>query len=248
MLTGCDNILDGEYKKTLETDLPEQGVRFRSVVDIMVSDRVLFNILLDELKNEELSYSKILAANAASLHGLIQSGAEEASEENGIDTILGPQEVLASVHHFKTGLLFQSPWTIPQDFESFRKKDVNYILDALYKIGMGCQIMDDMVDLASDLQRKRHNYVASLIYHEFDSNSWEQLNSHKSSYHRAKNEADLILQFPEALSAAQNEAFKYLEEGLAGLFEPEHQVFIGSVISFLSKRIGTDRFITQIKK
>jgi hypothetical protein len=46
MVTGCDNILDDEYKKTLVTDLPQQAWQFRSVLDIMVSDRVLFKILL----------------------------------------------------------------------------------------------------------------------------------------------------------------------------------------------------------
>jgi len=30
LVTGCDNILDDEYKKTLETDLPQHGVKFRS--------------------------------------------------------------------------------------------------------------------------------------------------------------------------------------------------------------------------
>jgi hypothetical protein len=55
MVTGCDNILDDEYKKTLETDLPEEGVRFRSIVDIMVSDRVLFEILFDGLRDEKLT-------------------------------------------------------------------------------------------------------------------------------------------------------------------------------------------------
>ena len=41
MVTGCDNLLDDEYKPTLETDLPSGATRFRSVLDIMVSDRVL---------------------------------------------------------------------------------------------------------------------------------------------------------------------------------------------------------------
>jgi hypothetical protein len=45
MVTGCDNLLDDEYKKTLDTDLPPSGTRFRSVLDIMVSDRVLFELL-----------------------------------------------------------------------------------------------------------------------------------------------------------------------------------------------------------
>ncbi len=247
MVTGCDNILDNEYKKTLETDLPEQGVRFRSVVDIMVSDRVLFEILLREFKNNGLSYSKVSKANAASLHALIRSGAQEASEENGIYNILTPQQVLASVHHFKTGLLFQCPWAIPRVIEGCGKEEVNFILEALYQIGMGCQIMDDMVDLASDLQRQRHNYVASVIYHEFDSSHRKRLNSHKSSNPSAEEETDLFLKFPEALSVAKNAAYKFLEKGLGGLFEPDHQFFVEPAISFLSKRIGADRFMAHIE-
>ena len=42
-MTGCGNILDDEYKKTLETELPEHGVKFRSVLDILVSDRYAFS-------------------------------------------------------------------------------------------------------------------------------------------------------------------------------------------------------------
>lgn len=55
--------------------------------------------------------------------------------------------------------------------ENCRKEKVDFILEALYKIGMGCQIMDDMIDLAGDLKRRRLNYVTSVIYHEF-SNQW----------------------------------------------------------------------------
>ena len=244
MVTGCDNILDDEYKKTLETDLPEQGVRFRSVVDIMVSDRVLFEILLDKFNNDEISYSKVLEANAASIHALIRSGAQEASEENGNSSILKPWQVLALVHHYKTGLLFQCPWAIPRVLEGCGQEKVDSILQALYQIGMGCQIMDDMVDLASDLQRQRHNYVASVIYHELDSNHWRRLNSYKSPESGAKGETDFLLRFPEAISIAKITAYKFLAEGLHSLFDPDHQFFVEPAISFLSKRIGADRFMT----
>ncbi len=246
MVTGCDNILDDEYKKTLETDLPQQGVRFRSVVDIMVSDRVLFEILLDEFKNDKINDADLLNASDAALHALIRSGAQEASEENGILNILTPRQVLASVHHFKTGLLFQCPWAIPRVIEGRGKEEVNFILEALYQIGMGCQIMDDIVDLASDLQRQRHNFVASVIYHEFDSNHWKRLNSYKSSNPGDKQETDLVLKFPKALSIAKKAAYKFLEEGLGGLLEPDHQFFVEPAISFLSKRISTDRFTAHI--
>ena len=244
MVTGCDNILDDEYKKTLETDLPEQGVRFRSVVDIMVSDRVLFELLLDEFKNDEISYFKVLKANAASIHSLIRSGAQEAAEENGNSCILQPRQVLASIHHFKTGLLFQCPWAIPLILEDCGQETVNFILKALYQIGMGCQIMDDMVDLTSDLQRKRHNYVVSVIYHELDSNHWQRLNSYKSSGPGAKEGTDLLLKYPEAISVAKITAYKFLEEGLSSLFEQDYQSFVEPAIAFLSKRIGADHFMS----
>ena len=45
MVTGCDNLLDREYKVTLETGLPKEATIFRSVLDIMVSDRVLTEIM-----------------------------------------------------------------------------------------------------------------------------------------------------------------------------------------------------------
>ncbi|MGD9304107.1 MAG: polyprenyl synthetase family protein [Desulfobacterales bacterium] len=244
MVTGCDNILDDEYKKTLETDLPEQGVRFRSVVDIMVSDRVFFEILLDKFKKEEISYSKVLEANAASIKALIRSGAQEASEENGNSSILQPRQVLAAVHHYKTGLLFQCPWAIPRVLEDCGQGKVDAIMQALYQIGMGCQVMDDMVDLASDLQRQRHNYVASVIYHELDSNHRQWLNSYKSTDPGAKGETDFLLRFPEAISIAKITAYKFLEEGLHSLFDPDHQFFVEPAISFLSKRIGADRLMT----
>ncbi len=108
MVTGCDNILDDEYKKTLETDLPDQAHRFRSVLDIMVSDRALFKILLDYCRLHNLPMEKLAQASNASLHSLLLSGVQEASEEGGINERLLPEEILAKVHHFKTGVLFVS--------------------------------------------------------------------------------------------------------------------------------------------
>jgi hypothetical protein len=109
---------------------------------------------------------------------------------------------------------------------------------------MGCQIMDDMVDLANDLQRQRHNYVASVIYHELDANHRQRLNRYGLSNPEPNKETDLLLKFPEAIAVVKNSAYKFLEEGLHSLFDPDHQFFVEPAISFLSKRIGADRFMT----
>ena len=245
MVTGCDNILDDEYKKTLETDLPAHGTRFRSVLDIMVSDRVLFEILLDGFQDNEYSIQDVLAACIASLHALTQSGAQEASEEGGIHKILHPEQILQSIHHYKTGLLFQCPWAVPLIVENSKEENVSFLLKALYQIGMGCQIMDDMVDLPLDVGKKRHNYVASLIYHDSNHNEWNRLKSLMGSNPKSKRDENLLLELPHAKYVAVKSATTFLVEGLSTLFGSTQQYLVAPSIAFLSKRIGAERMMSD---
>jgi hypothetical protein len=244
MVTGCDNILDDEYKKTLDTDLPEQGTRFRSVLDIMVSDRVLFEILLNGSASNEITYEQALAASRASLTALTKSGVQEASEEGGIGHRIRPEEVLSSVHHYKTGMLFQCPWAVPKIIEDLGPEVIEPITDALYRIGMGCQVMDDMVDLPRDLREKRHNYVASLIYHGSDSQSHERLEEWARADHSVGNGTDLLLEFPNAVQLASETALDYLEKGASTLFTGSDRRIVQPTISFLKRRLGADFFLT----
>jgi hypothetical protein len=117
MVTGCDNILDDEYKITLDTDLPESAAKFRSILDIMVCDRVLTALMVKGEKAGCFSRDQLLTANTVSLHALLKSGAQEASEEQGVVTTLLPEAVLSDIHSVKTGLLFQAPWALPEALE-----------------------------------------------------------------------------------------------------------------------------------
>lgn len=245
MVTGCDNILDDEYKKTLETDLPSGGTRFRSILDIMVSDRVLFEILLSSCQTHGLTHDRVLAASRASLAALTKSGAQEASEETGIERRLKPEKVLNSVHHYKTGLLFQSPWAVPAAMESLDQETTASLLDALYRIGMGCQILDDMVDLARDLQEHRHNYVASLIFHDPDPSERSRLEARLASGLGTEEGADLLFEFSCARLAASKRARDLLESGAGLLFGAQHHFLVEPTISFLAKRIRADRFLSN---
>jgi len=241
MVTGCDNLLDDEYKMTLDTDLPLKARKFRSILDIMVSDRVLFEILLDYFRSNSLSNDLLIEASRASLTALTRSGAQEASEEVGIDKRLSPEEVLAKVHHFKTGLLFLCPWAIPPIIEGDRNLAASPITNALYKIGMGCQIMDDMVDLLSDLKRSRHNYIASIIEYGEDKQASRWLRETIQDM-----PAQFFAEFPSLFSTAHATALNYLEDGLSGLFSQDHQLFVKPAVLFLSQRIGVDRIIEAI--
>jgi hypothetical protein len=244
MVTGCDNLLDDEYKKTLLTDLPEKGWRMRSVLDIMVSDRVLFELLMDAFQKKELTIDQVRSAGAVSLRALTRSGAQEAAEEGGIDSRLSPEAVLRRVHHYKTALLFQCVWAIPEGIESLPPALVASLKQALYEIGMGCQLLDDMVDLFSDIRNRRHNYVASLIHHATAEAERQGPEMALFNIPGFEKEQDLLMAFPGARQAAAKTATGFLEKGLQTLFVKEHQILIQPAIHFIAGQIGADRFLS----
>jgi len=241
MVTGCDNLLDDEYKVTLDTDIPATGYRFRSVVDIMVSDRALFHILMAAAEKQEIIIDQVLPAAAASMKTMTRSGVEEASEEAGISEILEPESVIKSIHHLKTGILFQCPWDIPLSIESVAKKKLVPLLEGLYRIGIGCQIMDDMVDIAEDVQSGRHNYLASLVYHGSNRVEKDRLADLMRPDTCLDRTAICSDQYPAALNQASEVSNRLLAEGLSLLFSSDHQVLVTPAIHFLEKRIEVPR-------
>jgi hypothetical protein len=243
MVTGCDNILDDEYKKTLETDLPAGAKRFRSIIDIMASDRALFSILMEAYAKNELSSGQVLKASRASLHALTASGIQESTEEQGIQSILTPQDILSKVHHYKTGLLFNCPWGIPAVLEKLNTATVAPLQDSLYRIGIGCQILDDMVDLGRDVRSMHHNYVTSLIYHSSGHAQWQLLQEKAAAETDHQEKATLLLDFPPVLKEAAHAARSYLLEGLTALFDEQHQFAVEPALAFMYRRIGTEHFM-----
>jgi len=243
MVTGCDNILDEEYKKTLDTDLPEKGTRFRSVTDIMVSDRILFSALYNSCQNNILTPEQVMAASSESFRTLAASGVQEASEEGGTGERIKPDKVLSTVHHYKTAKLFQCPWAIPSIIEENGSASIPMLKAALYQIGMGCQILDDMVDLSMDLRMNRHNYIASLISYGTDLKARAHLKIRSDSNQAQEDSPDFMLEFPDAMQYAGHEALIYLKKGIGALFADEHQLAVDPAINFIAKRIGADHFL-----
>lgn len=245
MVTGCDNILDDEYKQTLDTDLPRHGTRFRSVLDIMVSDRILFHLLMTRHHDDGITVEQALAASAASLRSLTLSGAQEASEEGGIRTILTPDRVLQQVHHYKTGILFQCPWAAPAVLEKTIDEQTKIRLtDALYRIGMGCQLLDDMVDILRDLRQHRHNYFISLIIHGKNTSERSRLREAENNGTPSGEEQNLLSAFPQARRIGVGIARDYLETGVRKLYTPEHQFLVEPTLMFIARQIGADRFLS----
>ena len=247
MVTGCDNLLDDEYKPTLETDIPSTGYRFRSVVDIMVSDRVLFQVLMDAAARKEIACDRVLPAATASMKTMTRSGMEEAAEEAGVTAILKPEEILQSVHHYKTGILFQCPWDIPQTIDTLNQTNLTPLLEGLYRIGVGCQILDDMVDMAVDITARKHNYMVSLIHHGPSADEKDRLKRVRRSNSRVKHGELLANGFPIAAQKAVHASHWLLTEGLRALFATEHHTLVPPAIRFLEKRIGVASLIQRVK-
>lgn len=244
MVTGCDNILDDEYKKTLDTDLPPGGTKFRSIIDIMVSDRVLFDLLLDRCSRGELTFDQVSSAHAASLSALAPSGVEEAEEEEGVDGFLPPDEILERVHHYKTGVLFLCPLALPSLLEEPAPSTLESVKNALYNIGMGCQVMDDMVDLQADLRMKRHNHMASLIHHGSSRKEALRLEEMPAGEKIGSTAVLRVEDFPEALGMAVKTARDYLSRGIEELLVEEHRALMLPAMEFLEKRIGAHPYMT----
>lgn len=235
MVTGCDNLLDDEYKTTLETNLPAQAHRFRSVLDIMVADRALFALLTRHCREHGLEVELAVQAGAASLQALARSGAQEASEEGGIGERLAPDQVLDQVHRYKTAMLFQSTWAVPSVFEAEMTPDADGARQALYDIGIGCQILDDIVDLVADLRDRRHNYAASVLVHQADARAWRRLNALAAENAAAER---LYAEFPDFLARMTAAALGHLEGGLRSLFFDRHRHLVQPAAAFIAERIG----------
>ena len=152
-------------------------------------------------------------------------------------TLRKPEEILTAVHHYKTGILFQCPWDIPRTIETVPEADLAPLMEGLYRIGIGCQILDDMVDLALDIRSRKHNYLASLIYHGSDGE--EKARFARAMTADGRHTAALDIQrFPKAMQAAGKTARRFLSEGLTALFSEEDRHLVPPAIRFLEKRIG----------
>ena len=112
------------------------------------------------------------------------------------------------------------------------------LLKGLYRVGIGCQIMDDMVDFMSDLRRKRHNYLVSLISHSLDSLEKDRFEALLAPGDRRKVAVDLATDFPGSVFKASEISHRFLESGLGLLFSQRHHFLVKPSIRFLEKRIG----------
>lgn len=159
-VTACDNLLDDEDKDILPLALGGRGPRMRSVLVLMIADRVLTEYVAARYGGELLK-----KAGRVSLAALLPSATQECEEESGCGGVLPPEVVLDDIHARKTGDLFCAPLALPEVLESPCPRRLAAGRETCRQFGLACQILDDIKDMPLDLRTGRHNLVASLAIH-----------------------------------------------------------------------------------
>jgi len=163
-VTSADNLLDCEDKVTLPIRMPGQSRVMRQVVSIMAADRILTRVLDTAVRERQLTQEEAALLSESSLQVLLPSAAQEATEEGGITDRLRPEYVLDTIHRLKTGMLFHLPFLGPERVErGVDRRKMTVLKDALMAFGLGCQILDDIRDMARDHRERRHNYILSCL-------------------------------------------------------------------------------------
>ena len=167
IVTGTDNLLDDEYKEMLPLAFPERATRFKSVMHILLFDRILFSLLDEAAVAGLISKEQSRMISREVFAAMVPIGAEEASEEGGVSKVLSPADILASVHMYKGGNLLRLAFVAPLQLESggvgLRLKTADR---GIFSIGLALQVIDDLTDFYEDLRDHRHNYLVSTIHHE----------------------------------------------------------------------------------
>lgn len=211
-VTSADNLLDNEDKIVVPMDMPGQSRVMRQVVALMASDRVLAEILAERVAAGVLTGQKALDLSGESIRRLLPSAAQEATEEGGITDRPDPEHVLNVIHRLKTGLLFNLAFAAPEIVEErYPEEQARSLQSALMEFGLGCQLLDDVRDLARDLRERRHSYVLSWMAHHCPE-TLERLEAGLSP------DSDrLYLQVPEAVVPAARRGFAMMCAGLTTL-------------------------------
>ena len=208
-VTSADNLLDDEDKVVIPIQMPGSSQVMRQVVSIMTADRILQQLLAEGIESGALTQEQALQLSARSMQILLPSAAQEAGEEEGITERPDPETVLNVIHHYKTGILFNVAFLGPEIIEPhLDRARAAALKDALLQFGIGCQILDDIRDLARDYVEQRHNVILSDL-------SKNQPDFFQTLEHRDINVSErLYLDVPQTATAYARRGFGTMRDGL----------------------------------
>jgi hypothetical protein len=166
IVTAADNILDDEYKEMLPLRFADGASRFKSIMHLLLFDRILYRMVDDAVERRIISPGDRPGILQTILDALVPIGEEEATEEGGVSHILTPEEIIHQIHRHKGGNLLRLAFVAPLMVETGRRERVELAARGVFRIGLALQVIDDLTDFYQDLRDRRHNYLVSTIHHE----------------------------------------------------------------------------------
>jgi hypothetical protein len=175
LVTGTDNLLDNEYKELLPLDLPDDALRFKSVMHILLFDRFLGRVVNQMADEGVIDRPLADRVQRELFRAMVPIGAEEAQEEGGVREIISPAAILDSVHMYKGGKLLCLSFVAPLLIEQENRRLLTLAEQGIFSIGMALQVIDDLTDFYADMRDLRHNYLVSVIHYEGSAQEREML-------------------------------------------------------------------------
>jgi len=216
LVTGCDNLLDDEYKEVIPFALEGSGSKFRSVMTIMTADRLIADLAATEMANDNLSLNKFKELSRMVMTVLTPSGIEEHEEESLTElAIPTPEEIIEKVHHRKTGLLFRAPLDLIAGLENGHNKNTLKLTEGLRLFGLGCQLLDDLKDAGADLSERRYNAVISYARHGLEEQERIAISRIEGRREIPQDEAEqIVTKLPQARQTCQAQAQSFFMQAL----------------------------------
>lgn len=217
LVTGCDNLLDDEYKEVIPFALSGAGSRFRSVMTIMTADRLISDLAAAELAAGNLVLDQLQKLSRMVMTVLTPSGLEE-HEEESLDKLVipKPEVIIEKVHHLKTGMLFRAPLDLIAGLENGHNQATRKLAEGLRLFGLGCQMLDDLKDVGDDLATRHFNAVISYARYGSAVEEREAVSRIEGCRQLAADEiAEVASGLPQARQMCQKQARQFFQQALA---------------------------------
>ncbi len=181
IITGADNLLDGDDNHYLEFLKIKKSRIMKSVFDLLLAEKIICSILADYAYTHNLfNPSNIIEIQSEIFKQLTGSGINEAEETQLSQLKSTPEEIISLVHHFKSGKLFTMPFIAAKAIVNNPK--LIKTESAIYDFGIAVQLLDDISDISEDYSGNKPNYILSLFRRDKILNDFDGLlkNSNKT--------------------------------------------------------------------
>lgn len=160
IVTAADNILDNECKGAVRLNM-NGGVVLPNFVLTLLQQSMLDEIIADVAPDETARRR----ASADLIGALFEIAREESQEEDDVEIVLSPEDLLDNIHSYRGGRLLQLAFVVPEITEPEFAGGIRRAREAIHRIGLALQMLDDLTDFGEDITRRNHNILRSWVVH-----------------------------------------------------------------------------------